>query len=232
MKTKVLFIGLLAMLIFGNTAFSQEANPASDFEYQLDEAGTGISISKFVNNSAKDVVIPDTIEDLPVTTIGSGAFDSNSSITSVVIPATVTTIEDGSYNSEWDFTRGAFCNCVSLTSVTIPASVKKIGAYAFYSCDALASVVLDRGVREIGNYAFSDCTALETITIPLSVRKIGLRAFRYCSALKTVSVLSKQITWENFGDTKKGDGQQFNGTMLDIKSQSAVKKSGYTGTFK
>jgi hypothetical protein len=66
------------------------------------------------------VTIPDTIEGLPVTSIGSSAFYRCTSLTSVTIPDSVTTIGGG-----------AFWGCTSLTSVTIGNSVTSIEQSAF-----------------------------------------------------------------------------------------------------
>ena len=63
-----------------------------------------------------DVIIPDTINGLPVTTIGQAAFYQVSSLTSVTFGTNVTTIADN-----------AIFQCPSLASVAIPASVTNIG---------------------------------------------------------------------------------------------------------
>jgi len=81
-----------------------------------------------------------------VTNIGSSAFYSCASLTSVTIPNSVTGI--GGY---------AFMYCTNLTSVTIGNSVTSIGSSAFYSCTRLTSVTLPNSVTGIG--AMRSCTA-------------------------------------------------------------------------
>ena len=49
------------------------------------------------NSKLTNVVIPETIMNLPVTTIGKQAFANNFNLTSVVIPSSVTTIEEGAF---------------------------------------------------------------------------------------------------------------------------------------
>ena len=66
------------------------------------------------------VVIPASINGMPVTTIGDGAFYGSSILTSVTIPASVTSIRES-----------AFQDCAGLTGVTIPSSVTIIGNNAF-----------------------------------------------------------------------------------------------------
>jgi hypothetical protein len=124
-----------------------------------DEAATG------------ELIIPDTIEGNPVTSIGNSAFLGCSSLTSITIGSSVTSIGEA-----------AFYNCAILTSITIPDSVTSIGGGAFYNCRSLTSITIGDSVTSIGPVAFYDCIGLARITIPDSVTNIGSSAFFGCPA--------------------------------------------------
>ena len=111
--------------------------------------------------------------------IGAEAFYDNTSITSIVIPNSVTSIGSS-----------AFSGCSSLTSVAIPNSVTIIEYNTFYNCSGLTSIVIPNSVTSIGNSAFDGCSGLTSIEIPNSVTSIGNSAFNNCSGLKTVINLS------------------------------------------
>ena len=67
-----------------------------------------------------------------VTSIGDGAFEWCTGLTSITIPNSVTSIGDA-----------AFADCTGLTSVTIPNSVTSIGYAAFSECTGLTSMTVE-----------------------------------------------------------------------------------------
>ena len=144
------------------------------------------------SGSAAELVIPEEIEDLPVTSIGDDAFSACRSLTSITIPSSVTNIGDLAFNgchsltnitipdSVTDIGIRAFWCCCSLTSIEIPIGVTSISSYAFYGCSSLTSIEIPSGVTCISNFAFYGCSSLTSITIPSSVVSIGDWAFMDC----------------------------------------------------
>jgi hypothetical protein len=79
--------------------------------------------------SGGDVVIPNTVGALPVTTIGSSAFYQIAALTSVTFGTNVTTIAPN-----------AIFQCPSITAVVIPASVTNIGLGPVVDCKSLTTI--------------------------------------------------------------------------------------------
>ena len=78
------------------------------------------------SNIAGDIVIADSYNGLPVTTIDADAFSGLINITSITLPDTITTI--GQY---------AFNGCKGLKEINIPAGVQYMGQKAFANCPNL-----------------------------------------------------------------------------------------------
>ena len=101
----------------------------NDFEYEIDDSKVVITD---YTGAGGDVVVPDMIDGLPVTTIGESAFSGCTGLTSITLPNSITSI--GSK---------AFSGCTGLTSITLPNSVTTIGRGAFKGCIGLTRRTLD-----------------------------------------------------------------------------------------
>ena len=126
-----------------------------------------------INNKLAAVATNSPITNLTIsdsiTSIGSYAAAGCKNITSVVLPASVTVIEEGAFSGSESlesvtFAEGlqtigseAFSSCEQLSEVVIPDSVITIDRRAFYSCDDLIKITIGSGVQAIGDRAFADC---------------------------------------------------------------------------
>ncbi len=174
-------------------------------------SGGSITITGYTGAGGA-VIIPSSINGLSVTSIGTSAFQSKSSIVSVTIPTSITSI--GDY---------AFFDSSGLTSVNIPGSVTSIGSAAFGRCASLSAIMVDStntnfsdmdgvlfdksrtsiveypggkvgsyivppGVTTIRSDAFNGHLLLTGIKIPASMASIADDAFRFCTGLNAVTV--------------------------------------------
>lgn len=127
--------------------------------------------------SGGTVIIPNTINGRPVTSIGIGAFYGSTNLIGVTIPNSVTNIR-----------QSAFASCGKLTSVTLGSGVAIISDSAFASCTKLTSVTIPNSVTAIGELAFQNCTNLTSVTIGTNVPYISYSAFFRCSSLTAIWV--------------------------------------------
>ena len=194
---KIAWLALLAALALGAgclfTASAEEFR-SGDFAYILLEDGTA-GITQYKGWDAA-VVIPESLDGYPVTSIGEFAFDRlYSGLASVTIPQGVVSI--GDY---------AFSDCGYLASVSMPDSVKTIGVRAFRNCSSLTALALPEGLEEIDHpwLAVSDgvlftradkrlvcCTraqARSVYEVPQGTLSIGDKAFRNCAWLAAVTI--------------------------------------------
>jgi hypothetical protein len=159
---------------YGANEYSFTTPSLSPFTYTNN--GTGLTITGYTGTGGV-VEIPTTIGGVAVTTIGQNAFQSKTSVTSVVIPNGVTTILDA-----------AFAGCSSMTAITLPNSLTSIGGYVFDGCSSLQGITIPDGVISIGPNAFAWCTSLASITLPSELKKIISGTFWACSNLTSITI--------------------------------------------
>jgi len=152
----------------------------ADFTYEKLPAGL-IHITGYTGGEA-EVVVPQTIDGLPVHMIGYGAFADQEQITSVILPDGLNII-GGS----------AFQGCVNMTSIVIPDTVYEIANWAFQLCSSLESIVLPDNMTYIGDAAFLNCANLVSVEFPEKLESIGSLAFLNCEKLTSV-VLPDELT--------------------------------------
>jgi len=181
----------------------QQPNPASDFEYETNEDG-GITITRYIGQS-KNVIIPETIQNMPVTQIGRCAFVTKNTVRqypsnvvhSLQMPNTITKILGKAFYQCDELQSvtlsknlnliefSAFQECTQLKHITIPAKTTQIGDEAFDS-SGLETVIFEEGIEVIGGYGSFACTQLKQLVLPSTVKEIGMYAFSANPNLETV----------------------------------------------
>lgn len=153
--------------------------PETDFETQLTEDGNGVIITKY-KGCAKNVVIPATIQGLPVVEVGGfdGVFDEfkDGTVKTVVIPEGVQFIS--SYG---------FLSLENIGAVVFPSSLKVIGEGAFKDCENLTTAGLNEGLIGIGQEAFAS-TNVSSVTLPKSLRFLGRSVWALCNNLSEINI--------------------------------------------
>ena len=139
---------------------------------------TTIGKEMFYRSKLKSVVIPASVE-----TIEAAAFMGCSSLATVTFEkgSQLKTI-GGGYSSYYPNYYGAFLDCTALTSIEIPASVETIEAAAFMRCSKLATVTFEKGSQ------------LKTIGGDYSSYYYGV--FSDCTALKSIEIPASVETIE------------------------------------
>ena len=113
--------------------------------------------------------------------IGSYAFYGCSRLTSINLPASITSIG-----------HDAFTGCCGLTSLNLPAGSTQIDNYVFLGCSGLTSINLPTSITQIGEQAFSNCSGLKSIYVYAEkVPGIGRYAFNGCDAKKCTVYVPK-----------------------------------------
>lgn len=147
------------------------------------------------NNDVREIDIPDSIDGMPITSIGEYAFSECAKLTRVTIPDSIYSIGRGAFRGcrlleKIDIPLGAytspysFANCISLKAVRLSAD---IGEGAFSHCLSLCKIDITDGVTEIDDDAFEHCESLAEITLPKALTRLGALAMRGCFSLTRVT---------------------------------------------
>ena len=158
---------------FTDFPFGGQTTPTESLEFV--DRGDSYAVAGLGTYTDYRVEIPETHNGKPVTAIAKSAFEKVFGVTQVVVPSSVTVIEDK-----------AFSACTHLEKITL-SGVKTIGEEAFAYCNALEEIALGEKLEVIENKAFYTCERLPEITFPNSLAEIGDEAFFGNSRLSQVT---------------------------------------------
>lgn len=170
--------------------------PATNEYFRYNVFTYYIEISECLTTNA-NIVIPDTIQDLPVLKIADNVFKGVTTLKTVAMTNNVISIG-----------QNAFAGCINLSNITLSSNLETIGSAAFFGCYNLKAITIPSKVMEIPTGCFADCSRLMAVSIeetekaPVAeeetevvqteeeVRSISSAAFGNCVNLRSVWIPS------------------------------------------
>lgn len=138
--------------------------------YTVVGIGAGAFNSSDTANALQSVTMP--ADSSGFTYISGQAFANCHGITSLTIPASVTSIGSSG-------TMGAFYDMTGLETVTFAegSKLEDLGPNTFSGCTSLQTLVLPEGLKMVSGNIVVGCEALNSVTIPSSVTNLDPDAF-------------------------------------------------------
>src|SRR5574344_1152371 len=171
--TIIILMGLFLTLFFclnktDSTIYAYTGTAGENGLYYTLNADNSSYTLTDCDNTIAIINIPSTFNGYPVTAIGLNAFVSDTKLTKITIPSTITGI--GDY---------AFQNCTALTVVnfSLNSTLTTIGTKVFLGCTSLTSIVIPNSVTSLGTFSFSGCTDLSSVTLSNNISSIQNSTF-------------------------------------------------------
>ena len=184
----------------------------SERDYSYEIVNEKVVINKYYgsdNDTIMDeLVIPESIEGLPVVEIGKATFN-RCRIKKIYLPTYAEKINDSAFicckgleelhlnNNLMRIGKNAFEYC-GIESITIPKNVKAISNGLFYGCGKLNRIKLQKGLKTIKNDAFVGCINLKYIDIPDGTVEMGVDIFRECEKIHSIRIPDSVVKF--YGD--------------------------------
>ncbi len=195
-----------------------------DYRYEENTDGS-VTITKYIG-SGGEVVVPSEIGGKPVAKIAKGAFWDCSSMTSLEIPASVTTMEY--YKNTGvvvvdEMRLNIFSGCDNLESIKVAEGNEYYDSRG--KCNAIIATKrnlllagckntkIPASVAIIDDVAFRGCTGLTSVEIPEGVTEVRAGAFIECSSLTSI-IIPKSLTKISYA---------FKGIFEDCSSLESIK---------
>ncbi|MGN0224354.1 MAG: leucine-rich repeat protein [Muribaculaceae bacterium] len=197
--------------------------PATFVDGDITYTVVAVAKEAFQNSAATSVVLPAT-----VTSIGANAFAGSTTLTTVSV--------DG-VNAIKTIDSGAFDGCSALTTFLLPANPTSIAART-YAGTAITAIDLPAAIKSIGDEAFADCNALTAVTVntiyPLEIAENVFSTAAYQNATLTVPYgytadYAAATGWGNFVNVAEkyipvnvGDVFMYQGVTYQVLDEASV----------
>lgn len=188
----------------------EQVNPASDFAYTAD--GGEVTITEYIGES-EHVLIPDTIDGLPVTALADKAFYEKH-VTTVVVPDSVTEIGDLCFSGD-----------NYLVSLTLPDGLAELPYGALESCFRLMDFNLPKELKKISGSALQYNYYLTHLTLPSSLTEIEQLNFIGLHGLQSLTLAEDDAAFkldETNGLLMTADGTRLLHCFSDISPAEEI----------
>ena len=190
-------------------------------------SGTGYEVKQTSSSSVSgNIVIPYKYNGKYVIEMASNAFAYNGSVTSVILPSTITKLSN------------AFYRCSGLTNIIIPDNVTSIEDGPFMFCSGLTSVIIGNGVTSLDGTAFMGCDNLTTLVIGNNVKSViqmpslaNMKSLTVGSGLTDLSALLLSINFSELTSLEiatgnpKYDSRDNCNAVIETASNTLIKCS-------
>ncbi len=112
----------------------------------------GYALKGLGSATGDEIIVPAAYQGLPVVSVGSQAFQNNTTIKNVTLPGTVEQIHQDAFNT-----------CSALESIVLPEGLKAIDNNAFRECYKLASIKLPSSLFALVGEPFFGCVGIKDI---------------------------------------------------------------------
>lgn len=183
--------------------------------YELSADGESYLVSE-VGYSETSVIIPESYEGKPVTGIKRGAFShdvygsgcsgtwsTGMHLSSLTLPSTIKTIEEGAFESGNDYCGGGLgtCNKLIFKGTLEDWFGIDFGSYPLANCSEfyingakVTDLVIPETVTKINKYAFAYYEGLKSVTLHEKITVIEDGAFCRCACLEKISFPCTDLT--------------------------------------
>ena len=154
----------------------------------------------------EEIVIPDSFNGKPVTTILESAFSNATNLKRITIPNSIVSVGDSAFyncgNLEYNEKDNALylgnaenpylilvkAKDTTVTRCDVNAGTIAICDNAFNGCSEMSIINIPDSVQNIGSYAFRGCSSFGKINIPEGCTYIGTETFYGCATLQKINI--------------------------------------------
>ena len=202
-----IFLSLSLNSLADTTFVARDNDTSVEITYTIVD-DSEVTINRIDPTATGDLVIPDTIEGLPVTRSSAAFYQI--SLTSLTLPETLTALGN----------RREFWHSYNLVTVIMPG-VTNIVSQAFRFCNNLETVICSPNLTAVNNNAFEGCEKISIVILPATAG-YGLNTF-YQSGLTELHL--------NGEEPLHPYNYAYGATIDNGTTPSVIVKSEYSSTF-